>query len=70
MRNNPESWRRPDPQEEPETLQDELKEPVEPGEDYKAGTARQDLRGEASEADVLDQAAAAWQGDDEQQEET
>lgn len=69
MRNNPESWGRPDPDEEPTSLQDELKTPVEPGEDYQARTARRDLQGEASEADVLDQAAVAWQpGDDDEEE--
>ncbi len=65
MHNNPDSWNSPDPTEEPATLQDELKAPVADGEEYKASTARRDLRGEATEADVLDQAATAWQGDDE-----
>lgn len=34
------------------------------GEDYKARTPRRDLEGEATEADVLDQAAVVW-GEDE-----
>lgn len=70
MRNNPESWRRPDPDEEPATLQEELTAPVERGEEYKARTARRDLRGEATEADVIDQAAVAWQGEEEPESDT
>lgn len=66
MRNNPEAWREPDPNKEPETLQEELTTPVESGEEYRARTARRDLEGEATEADVLDQAATAWHGDEEE----
>lgn len=64
MRHDPESWHRPDPDEEPETLQEEIEAPVERGEDFKASTARPDLEGEAAEADVLDQAAVAWEGEE------
>ncbi len=60
----PEAWRRPDPNEEPVTLADEVEAPVTKGEDYKARTPRRDLEGEATEADVLDQAAVVW-GEDE-----
>lgn len=64
MRNYPESWQRPEPAEEPATLQDEIEAPVHEGEEYRATTARRDLIDEATEADVLDQAALAWQGED------
>lgn len=68
MRNHPESWRRPDPDEEPATLQDELTTPPKKGEEHQPRTARRDLRGEATEADVLDQAAVAWQNDEPERE--
>ena len=60
MSQQPESWHRPDPHEEPETLQEEQTAPVQRGEEYQARTAKRYLIGEATEADVLDQAALAW----------
>jgi len=60
MTYRPESWHRVDPHEEPQTLQEEHVAPVERGEDYKARTAKRFLIGEATEADVMDQAALAW----------
>lgn len=55
---------RPDPYEEPKRLQDEAVAPVDRGEDYKGYTPRRDLIGEATEADVLDQAAVVGNGED------